>query len=215
VGSSLSEEQRHGPLSYAYDEQMSGLSFSPVPENEHARALATLVSAFTDDPVERWLYPETQNYLTHFPEFLAAFGGKAFDNQTVWSLGECAAVALWLPPGTEPDGETITAVLTEGVSPEKHGDMFSVLAQMDSAHPQYPHWYLPWFGVEAGLQGKGLGGMLMAPCLEIVDASHLPAYLESPNPRNLAFYERHGFEVTGTAQAGTCPPVTFMLRLAR
>jgi ribosomal protein S18 acetylase RimI-like enzyme len=211
----LSEEQRHGPLSYAYDEQMSGLSFSPVPENEHARALATLVSAFTDDPVERWLYPETQNYLTHFPEFLAAFGGKAFDNQTVWSLGECAAVALWLPPGTEPDGETITAVLTEGVSPEKHGDMFSVLAQMDSAHPQYPHWYLPWFGVEAGLQGKGLGGMLMAPCLEIVDASHLPAYLESPNPRNLAFYERHGFEVTGTAQAGTCPPVTFMLRLAR
>jgi ribosomal protein S18 acetylase RimI-like enzyme len=211
----LSEEQRHGPLSYAYDEQMSGLSFSPVPENEHARALATLVSAFADDPVERWLYPETQNYLTHFPEFLAAFGGKAFDNQTVWSLGECAAVALWLPPGTEPDGETITAVLTEGVSPEKHGDMFSVLAQMDSAHPQYPHWYLPWFGVEAGLQGKGLGGMLMAPCLEIVDASHLPAYLESPNPRNLAFYERHGFEVTGTAQAGTCPPVTFMLRLAR
>jgi ribosomal protein S18 acetylase RimI-like enzyme len=195
--------------------KVSGLSFSPVPENEHARALATLVSAFTDDPVERWLYPETQKYLTHFPEFLAAFGGKAFDKQTVWSLGECAAVALWLPPGTEPDGETITTVLTEGVSPEKHADMFSVLAQMDSAHPQYPHWYLPWFGVKAGLQGKGLGGMLMAPCLEIVDASYLPAYLETPNPRNLTFYERHGFEVTGTAQAGTCPPVTFMLRPAR
>jgi GNAT superfamily N-acetyltransferase len=194
---------------------MSGLSFSSVPEDEHARALATLVSAFTDDPVERWLYPETQSYLTHFPEFLAAFGGKAFGSRTVWSLGEFAAVALWLPPGTEPDGETITAVLTEGVSPEKRGDTFSVLAQMDSAHPQYPHWYLPWFGVEAGLQGKGLGGMLMAQCIEIVDASHLPAYLESPNPRNLTFYERHGFQVTGTAQAGTCPPVTFMLRGAR
>ena len=60
---------------------------------------------------------------------------------------------------------------------------------MDSAHPQYPHWYLPWFGVDAGLQGKGLGGMLMAPCLEIVDASYLPAYLETPNPRNLTFYQ--------------------------
>jgi GNAT superfamily N-acetyltransferase len=194
---------------------VNGQSVSPVPEDEHARALATLVSAFTDDPVERWLYPETQTYLTYFPEFLAAFGGKAFNEETVWGLGECAAVALWLPPGTEPDGDSITAVLTESVSPEKHADLFSVLRQMDSAHPRYPHWYLPWFGVEAGQQGKGLGAILLAHCLEIVDASHLPAYLETPNPRNLSFYERHGFEVTGTAQAGTCPPITFMLRAAR
>ncbi len=55
----------------------------------------------------------------------------------------------------------------------------------------------------------------MEHCLEIVDASHLPAYLETPNPRNLTFYERYGFEVTGTAQAGRCPPITFMLRAAR
>jgi ribosomal protein S18 acetylase RimI-like enzyme len=110
---------------------------------------------------------------------------------------------------------TVTTVLTESVSAEKHADTFSVLNQMDSAHPQYPHWYLPWFGVEAVQQGKGLGGIMMTHCLEIVDASHLPAYLETPNPRNLSFYERHGFEVTGTAQAGMCPPITFMLRAAR
>jgi hypothetical protein len=78
---------------------MSAISFSPVRDDEQARAFATLVSAFTDDPVERWLYPEPQQYLTHFPEFLAAFGGQAFDEQTVWSLGEFSAVALWLPPG--------------------------------------------------------------------------------------------------------------------
>ncbi len=73
---------------------MSALSFSPVRRDEQARAFATLVSAFTDDPVERWLYPEPQQYLTHFHEFLGAFGGKAFDHQTVWRLGEFAAVAL-------------------------------------------------------------------------------------------------------------------------
>jgi len=53
------------------------------------------------------------------------------------------------------------------------------------------------------------------PCLQIVDATHLPAYLETPNPRTFSFYQRHGFEVTGQAQAGTCPPMTFMLRAAR
>lgn len=26
------------------------------------------------DPVQRWLYPEPQQYLAHSPEFLAAFG---------------------------------------------------------------------------------------------------------------------------------------------
>lgn len=194
---------------------MSARSFSPVRDDEHARALATLVSAFTDDPVERWLYPELHQYLEHFPEFLRAFGGKAFEERTAWTLGELSAVALWLPPGTEPDGDKITTVLTETVSPDKHGDLFSVLQQMDAAHPKYPHWYLPWFGVDAALQGRGLGGQLMNACLGVVDASHLPAYLETPNPRNISFYERHGFEVTGEAQAGACPPVAFMLRPSR
>ena len=52
----------------------------------------------------------------------------------------------------------------------------------------------------------------MEPCLSIVDASHLPAYLETPNPRTIPFYERHGFEVVGEARAGACPPVAFMAR---
>ncbi len=194
---------------------MSGVSFSPVGENDKARAFATLVLAFAADPVERWLYPESQQYLSSFPKFLAAFGRKAFAEQTVWSLGEFSAVALWLPPGTESDGDAITTTLADSVSSEQHDDMFAVLGQMDAAHPGYPHWYLPWFGVDAALQGRGLGGQLMKSCLQIVDASHLPAYLETPNPRSISFYERHGFEVTGEAQSGACPPVTFMLRATR
>jgi ribosomal protein S18 acetylase RimI-like enzyme len=194
---------------------MSELSFSPVGESEQAMALATLVLAFAADPVERWLYPEPERYLTHFPRFLAAFGGRAFGERTVWRLGEFSAVALWLPPGAEPDGDAITTVLAESVAPQQHDDMFAVLGQMDAAHPTYPHWYLPWFGVDAALQGRGLGSQLMRPCLGFVDESHLPAYLETPNPVTISFYERLGFEVTGEARAGSCPPVTFMLRAAR
>jgi GNAT superfamily N-acetyltransferase len=194
---------------------MDDRSFASVPEVQRHLSYRTLVSAFTDDPVERWLYPELSDYLTHFPRLLVAFGGRAFDEQTVWRLGECSAVALWLPPGAEPDGDAIIAVLTETVSPDKRDDTFAVVEQMDAAHPTYPHWYLPWFGVDSVLQARGLGSELMEHCLEIVDTSHLPAYLETPNPRNLTFYERHGFEVTGAAQAGKCPPITFMLRAAR
>jgi GNAT superfamily N-acetyltransferase len=194
---------------------MTGLSFSAVGQSGQDRVFATLVVAFAADPVERWMYPEPQQYLSCFPKFLAAFGGQAFAEQTVWRLGEYSAVALWLPPGAEPDGDAITATLAATVSADKHDDVFAVLGEMDVAHPPYPHWYLPWFGVDTALQGKGLGGQLMKPCLQTVDASHLPAYLETPNPRTIPFYQRHGFEVTGEAQAGTCPPITFMLRAAR
>jgi ribosomal protein S18 acetylase RimI-like enzyme len=194
---------------------MSALSFLAVGESDQERVFATLVLAFAADPVERWLYPEARQYLSHFPGFLAAFGGPAFAEQTVWSLGEFSAVALWLPPGTEPDGHAIIALLTETVAADKRDDTLAVLGQMDTAHPDYPHWYLPWFAVDTALQGRGLGSQLMMPCLQIVDDTHLPAYLETPNPRTIPFYQRHGFEVTGQAQAGSCPPITFMLRAAR
>jgi GNAT superfamily N-acetyltransferase len=187
-------------------------SAAPVRATEQPRAFATLVSAFERDPVERWLYPESLEYFAHFPTFLAAFGGKAFDEHTVWRLGEFDAVALWLPPGAEPDGEAITTVLTETVAPSQHGDLFAVLEQMDAAHPTYPHWYLPWFGVDAAQQGRGLGSQLMEYCLGVVDEHQMPAYLETPNPRSIPFYERHGFSVAGEAQAGACPPIVFMTR---
>jgi ribosomal protein S18 acetylase RimI-like enzyme len=177
-------------------------------------AYSTLLSAFTNDPVERWLYPDDYSYLAHFPRFLAALGGKAFGDATAWSVGDCDGVALWLRPGTEPDGDAIGQVLTETVSVDKHDEMFAVLDQMDEHHPSTQHWYLPWFGVGDSLQGRGVGGELMGHCLEIVGQGQLPAYLESPNPRNISFYERHGFVVVGQTQASTCPPITFMSRAA-
>lgn len=185
-----------------------------TPEQQ-ARAVATLVSAFRRDPVERWLYPEDHQYEQHFPHFLEAFGGLAFARGTAWRLGDYAAVALWLPPHAEPDGEQIVRILVDSVAPAKHADTLAALEQMDAAHPTYAHWYLPWFGVHAARQGQGLGSQLMTACLGVVDAARLPAYLETPNPRTLAFYQRHGFEVTGTISAGTCPPITLMLRAAR
>ncbi len=143
------------------------------------------------------------------------FGGNAFAEGTVWRLGDFSAVALCLPPRVDLDGDAIVAALTETVAPAKHVDTFSVLSQMDDAHPRFPHWYLAWFGVDEAVQGRGFGGEFMKNCLAIVDEDHLPVYLNSPNPRNISFYERHGFEVTGEARAGACPPVVSMLRAAR
>jgi ribosomal protein S18 acetylase RimI-like enzyme len=187
---------------------------SQVPPRGRAKAVSIVVSAFADDPVERWLWPADDEYTAHFPAFVGAFAGSAFERQTAWMLDDFSAVALWLAPGAEPDGESIVAVLSETVAAVRHEDTFAVLQQMEDNHPTAPHWYLPWLAVEHQLHGKGLGSTLLTQCLSHIDASGLPAYLETPNPRTIPLYERHGFKVTAVAQAGDCPPITQMLRAA-
>jgi GNAT superfamily N-acetyltransferase len=194
---------------------VSAVELTPIDPDDRARAYASLVLAFVTDPGERWLYPDAQQYLTHFPRFLAAFGGRAFDEKTAWRYRDFSSVALWLPPGAEPDGDAIVAVLTESVATHKHEELFSIFEQMDATHPTYLHWYLPWFGVDPAFQGQGIGSVLMTRCLALVDGDHVPAYLESPNPRNISFYERHGFEVIAKTEAGNAPVITMMLRPAR
>lgn len=179
---------------------------------ERSQTLATLLSAFRADPVERWLYPDEKDYDEYFPKFVAAFGGEAFAHDTVWRSDDFAAVAMWLPPGAEPDGDEIVRVLMTTVDRARHSDTMAAIQQMDAAHPRYPHWYLPWLGVDAKVQGTGLGSTLMARSLETVDDSGLPAYLETPNPLTIPFYERHGFRVTGLTRTEDCPTITFMLR---
>ena len=58
------------------------MSFAPAGMGDQAKVIGMLVSAFIDDPVERWLWPEPDQYLTSFPAFVAAFGSEAFTRQT-------------------------------------------------------------------------------------------------------------------------------------
>ena len=57
------------------------------------------------------------------------------------------------------------------------------------------YWYLWALGVDLPYQGKGVGGRLIRPVLEEADASRTACYLETENARNLAFYEKYGFQV--------------------
>ena len=56
----------------------------------------------------------------------------------------------------------------------------------------------------------------MREMLDRCDAEGMPAYLESSNVRNVPFYGRHGFEVTGEIDLGKgAPTVTAMWRNPR
>ena len=176
------------------------------------QAVGTVVLAFSADPAARWLYPDPHQYAVNFPSFVRIFGGKAFEQGSAYSIGDFSGVALWLPPGVQPDEETLVGLIQRTVSDERQEEIFAVLEQMGSYHPSEPHWYLPLIGVDPALHGKGYGSALMEHALNQCDCDKKLAYLESSNPKNITLYERHGFELLGTIQVGASPPIFPMLR---
>lgn len=183
--------------------------------SNEASAIAVVALAFAADPVARWTWPDPNAFLQHFPRFVGAFGGEAFRHASAYCSAGCAGAALWLPPGVEPEEDALMQLLEDTAPEHSRGDAFALLEQMGRYHPTEPHWYLPLIGVDPIQQGRGHGAALMQHALLRCDHEHASAYLESTNPRNLPLYERHGFEVIGTCQAGASPPVFPMLRKAR
>jgi ribosomal protein S18 acetylase RimI-like enzyme len=182
---------------------------------DRARLIQTALVAFVTDPMVRWISDGAAAFLEATGDFFDAFGGRAFEHGSAWTANDGQAVAMWLPPGVEPDGEKMLEILQKFAPEERLEDMFVVLGQMEQFHPHEEHWYLPIIGCDPMYLGQGLGGMLMKTALERVDADGLPAYLESSNPRNVSLYERHGFEVIGEIQHGSSPVMLPMYRAAR
>ena len=175
-------------------------------------AIDTVVLAFAGDPIARWNWPHSHQYLTSMPSLVRAFGGNAFSHSGAYCTDDYIGVALWLPPGVQPNEQTLTEIIESTVSASLRADAFGMFEQMASYHPSAPHWYLPLIGVDPAHQGKGHGDALMTYALQRCDHDHLASYLESTNPRNIPLYQRHGFEVLGTIQVGSSPPLVPMLR---
>jgi GNAT superfamily N-acetyltransferase len=185
------------------------------------RLALALASAFQDDPVIAWVFPDEQRRRAVLPAFMEFRLRKlAFPHDQIWMAGDGAAAAVWLPPpgrwqesrwqrlGLLPPLVRFLGLRTPSV--------LGGLNRMEERHPHDPpHWYLFILGVEQAAQGRGLGSALLTHMLGRVDADGMPAYLESSNERNLALYGRHGFEVTSEVIIPSGPRIWLMWREAR
>lgn len=182
---------------------------------ETLRAIDTLTMAFAADPTMRWLWPEADAYLRAFPRFVAAFGGRAFDHPGAHADDAFGGVALWLPPGVTPDGEAVVALFEETIAQPRLDDALAMLEKMDEHTPTEAHWHLSFIGVDTSRQGEGLGSHVMHAGVAMCDEQGIPGYLESSNPANIPFYQRHGYEIAGEIRVGSSPVITPMWRAQR
>lgn len=183
--------------------------------SDEAHIIDVLVRANWADPAARWVWPDPQQFLMHFPSFVRAFGGKAFADRSGYNLDGYIGAALWLPPDVHPDENELVTLVQRTVSEQIQNDIITVFEDMGRYHPNEPHWYLPLMGLDPSQQVKGFDSALLQYTPIQVDHDNKLAYLESSNPRNIPLYKRHGFELLGTIQSGTSPSIAPMLRRPR
>jgi GNAT superfamily N-acetyltransferase len=88
------------------------------------------------------------------------------------------------------------------------GSWLSAWARHDA---EGPHSHFGPIGVDPEAQGCGVGRALMVRYCAGLDDASAPGYLETDEPRNVAFYQRFGFQVIQEAMViGT--PTFFMAR---
>ena len=171
-------------------------------------AAGALARAFLDDPMVTWLlgspYDHDAGPDGWIAEAAAGFfapcltAGRRRGHTYLVNRGDRHAVGLWLPPETstftDAERDDLIAAMLEHVGPEALERLGALGELVRSHHPDdRAHFYLFLLGADP--RGLGLGRSVMDPVLERCDDDALPAYLESSNQRNLAFYQRHGFEV--------------------
>jgi GNAT superfamily N-acetyltransferase len=177
----------------------------------------TLVGAFFMDPVWSWAFADPIHRKTQHGAWFELLIRSALAHSWVWMTPGYEAVSVWLPPGcpelSDTDEEHLVRLLEEMMG-QRAELVHEVFACFEAAHPrERDHYYLSLLGTHTDHRGSGIGMGLLAANLADIDGVHMPAYLESTNPRNLQRYESVGFELYGTfdlPEGG--PTVTTMWR---
>lgn len=212
----------------------------PVDASNRELAAQILAAAFASDPIFNWMArdrPRLDTRLRH--GFRSMIAGELRRSEAIMSvvspdpsnsgdgigrnggvgISGLGAVTIWHPI----DGwkaSTLEALRTLPAFAASFGIRLDrairVMDAMEKQHPTAPHYHLAYIGTHPAQQGKGLGSKLLAPMLERCDREGVPAYLESSNPKNEAFYVRHGFVTTGEVDLPKgAPPQTAMWREPR
>jgi ribosomal protein S18 acetylase RimI-like enzyme len=172
---------------------------SPADVPALARMLAR---AFLDDPVASWAWRPEPLRLRALERFQAIRLRQLLVHEEVWTNAELSCAALWAPPGHWRSSLRETAALVPSfLHPRLIARMPMVAVgweHLERGHPRTPaHCYLAVLGTDPSAQGRGLGSSVLGAMLEQCDRDGVAAYLESSKERNVDFYARHGFRVTG------------------
>lgn len=178
----------------------------------------TLSGAFYDDPLTRWLLGEADGYAARLEQWMRFAVETGLAHGHLYATDAQRAAAVWSAPDSSlfdgPWGQQLAELLVGLLGESALPRMKSLAVATVDAHAEEPHFYLFLLGSHPDAQRSGLGSTLLVPVLEKCDAEGIAVHLESSNPRNLPFYQRHGFEVVCEKSLEPGGPVVHPMRRA-
>lgn len=171
---------------------------------EVERAALTAARAFAwHEPWGAWALPDPATREARLRELIAADIRDRFLPLGRASTIGGVCIALWCPP------PSAAAAATFG--PRRDEDAYAAFGQrgealreadelLASLIPPGDHWYLDTLATDPERMRQGLGGRLLDHDLAALDAMGATTALDTHTRENVAFYERRGFEVVGSAR---------------
>lgn len=191
---------------------------------EAHRASLLLAAAFADDPFIGWFLRDSRRRRLALPRFFRSVLHDLLAGNAVYAIEtdeQLRGIAAWAPPGaTGPPRAAwsragIAAFEFRALFPHAAEPMLRGFESLAAHHPEAPHWYLAFVGIDPGWQRHGLGRLLLEPVLEQADADANACYLETPFPDTKRFYEGLGFVETDRLHpVAGAPPIITMTRPA-
>jgi ribosomal protein S18 acetylase RimI-like enzyme len=184
-------------------------------------ALARMLArAYSEDPVAIWACAADGLRPKMLERLYSARLRQMLAHEEVWITPELTSAAVWLPPGRRKATPRQQLALARCVLHPRllvRAPLLAIgLLGMERRHPGSPdHWYLSLLGTDPDAQGKGLGSAVLAPVLERCEHDGACVYLETAKERNVDFYIRRGFRVSGEYRLPRGPRMWLMWRSPR
>ena len=160
------------------------------------RAIAgVLAAALLDDPLASFACPDPGPRAVWLPSSFLGFLTMGHAQGEVIGAGDpLSGVAIARRVQDQPEADTS---LTETMHPLDERLFRQIEAAESRLHAASsgPHWFLDVIGVLPEYQGQGIGSSLIQNVIAQAENDKLPVLLVTWQPRNLAFYRKHGFEV--------------------
>jgi ribosomal protein S18 acetylase RimI-like enzyme len=166
-------------------------------------AAAALAEAFQDDPLQSYVFPDPVERAARSPgHFTPLLHYGLRYGEVLTNAGSPAGAAVWLGPDAwEVTAERAAASgldqMSEIIGAVPAERFLSAIQAVEPYHQRdipHDHWYVMVIGLAPRAQGQGLGRALLQPIMDHAAAEGLPCYLETAQPKNVAFYEHLGFE---------------------
>jgi len=174
---------------------MPDMYIVPLTQPEVDEAVELCIEAFRTDPMERYLFPEEDNYIRSWRELGPHKFRHAMENGSCWRTEKREAVIRCLPPNVTPDpNRALWRELMEKLVGSRMVYLNHLFGEIiPELRGNQPYYELSSIAVNPAVQNRGIGSSLLIKMQEIAQQNNVPIHLIASSVSNARLYNRHGF----------------------